>query len=607
MQRSSLLRWLIIGAVAILFFQFVWPRIMGHGGAPELQPLGGADYGFAPERKVEALCELKAPRFEAKLSSQGASLRSVKLLDQKYSLKVEQPDTRIDLVTPTLEYRMPLRTNLRLPAGGADQVPVADLDFDLAEQTDRACTFVYKDEGVEVTKVVSLTERPFELDVQMTVKNLAAEPKKHRLAIEQTSWRTTHELEGSLGRLPEYETETVVHTSTVQKRHKHGDFDPGDFTDKEFTAEKWRREEGEARWVSTSSTYLALALFAKTSPAAPAGESLVEEYWDHTKFKAKKDDPQSSYVFRSRLAYPEKELATGESASYEALAFVGPKERDVVTHIGGVENATKWDTGGLMNMEIFIFGNLFTNTLGKWLIDYVYWLFKMVGSWGWAICLLTLTVKIVVFPLSIPQLRSSVGMRRIKPQMDEITAKYKDSATERTLAMQELWRKEGISNPMIGCLPVLLQMPVWLTLFAALRSSAELYHTSFGPLIPDLSEPGKYFVIPLLLGVLSFVQQKLIMQSGMPGGDPMQQKMMLYMMPVMFTVLNIFMPAGIGVYWLTNTVLTIFQQLLTERWVMSKLAAEKAGTIQVREKASAPAASIDSGSPIRKGKARAGG
>ena len=144
-------------------------------------------------------------------------------------------------------------------------------------------------------------------------------------------------------------------------------------------------------------------------------------------------------------------------------------------------------------------------------------------------------------------------------------------------------KREKVASPILGCLPVLLQMPVWISLFSSLQTAVELYHVPFGPLIPDLSAPGKYFVIPLVLGVSSFFQQKIVMAT-MPTGDPAQQKMMLYLMPVVFTAMNIFLPAGIGVYWMTNTLLGIGQQLLVERYVQAKLKEHAAGEIHVREK-----------------------
>jgi YidC/Oxa1 family membrane protein insertase len=153
--------------------------------------------------------------------------------------------------------------------------------------------------------------------------------------------------------------------------------------------------------------------------------------------------------------------------------------------------------------------------LGKYLVLYVGWLFKLVGSWGWAICLLTITVKLAVFPLMLPSLKTQIATRRLKPQIDEITKKYEGDMMQKNLAMQELYRKEGI-RPMLGCFPLLLQMPVWIALYQALGTAVELYHTPFlMPLIPDLTHSDPYHVIPIVLGASSFLQQKMMPAQGM--------------------------------------------------------------------------------------------
>jgi YidC/Oxa1 family membrane protein insertase len=157
-------------------------------------------------------------------------------------------------------------------------------------------------------------------------------------------------------------------------------------------------------------------------------------------------------------------------------------------------------------------------------------------------------------------------MRRLKPQMDELNKKYKDDPQQKGLALQELWRKNNVTNPMLGCLPVLLQMPVWFALYQALNTAVELYHTPFGPFMPDLAAPGQYYIIPILLGASSFLQQKMMPMQG----DPAQQKMMLYLMPGIFMVFMLFLPAGLGVYFLTNTWLSILQQIAVEKFYKSR-------------------------------------
>jgi YidC/Oxa1 family membrane protein insertase len=565
MDRSSLAKWLLIGVALLLFFQFGMPLITGKSGGPELQPFTFDDQSApAPDKRAEeAFCNLESTRFSAKLSSRGGSLRSVTMHDPKYVKSIDPPNpTPIELVTTSKESRMPLRTDFRSPSEGDQQVAFNDFDWKLAASDARSCTFTYVEGGAALEKRVALTDRPFELAVDVKVKNISDAPKKHRFAIEQSSWRTEKETQGSLGTVSEFLTQSVLQTSKGHHRLTAAEFEPGDFKDKEFTPEQWWRGEGEGRFAAAGSSYFALAVVHTGAGDAPVAEGQVEEYWERNRFPQKSNDPNYGHVFRARLAYPERTLEPQAEAQYGVLAYVGPKEREVLATVGGGER-DRYKMRELIELGWF-------GSIGNILIGYVYWLYGLVKSWGVAIILLTLTVKIVVFPLSITQIRGSVGMRRIKPQLDAINEKYKDNFTERGLATQELMRREKVASPIIGCLPVLLQMPVWISLFSSLQTAVELYHTPFGPLIPDLSAPGKYFVIPLVLGVSSFFQQKIVMAT-MPTGDPAQQKMLLYMMPVVFTAMNIFLPAGIGVYWMTNTFLSIGQQLLVERWVQAKL------------------------------------
>lgn len=572
MDRGSIARLLLFVAAAVLFAVYGLPMLTGGGGSAEKQPLTISDES-APtvDRPGEQLCTLRGPRFEAAFTTRGGSMKSARMLDKRYVVSVDKPETQIDLVTTTRESRMPLRTDFRLPGVERQQVPFNDLDWTLIETTDSRCVFRFASDDAEVEKTLTLTERPFEVAVAIRVRNLAKEPLQHRLAIEQTSWRTAKEEEGSLGQVSEFLTGAVLHGPAETVRLTAGDFDADEFTGERFTPEKWYRLPGDGRFAAATSSYFATAIIHREGPV-PAAEAQIEQRWDAARFANKTDDPTFGHVYRARLAYPIRELATGEEAKYDALAFVGPKEREVLAHVGGGA-VDQFRTSELIDLGWF-------GVIGRVLVGYVYWLHAKIGSWGWSIVLLTVTVKTLLFPLTLPQIKSSFHMRRLKPQMDELNAKYKEDPTQRGLALQELWRKEGVANPMLGCLPVLLQMPVWIALYTSLQTEVELYHTPFGPFMPDLSSPGKYFIIPAVLGASSFLQQKLMP----PQGDPAQAKMMLYMMPTIFTVMMLFLPAGLGVYMITNTWLGIVQQVVVERWMKGRLDAAPARTIEVREK-----------------------
>ncbi|EYF03550.1 membrane protein insertase YidC [Chondromyces apiculatus] len=590
MERSNLLKWLFIGLVALLFIQF-GPKLFGESKV-ERQPFGTLrDDVQPPQRGAEEVCVIDGERFKAELSSRGGSLRHFWLTLPKYQVTRDEGGkevTRpIDLVSTSAESRMPLRTDLRQIGDAPHQVPYNDLDWKLTAQDGKRCTFTYTDATSELVKDVAATGKPYELAVTVSVKNLAAEPRKHRLAIEQTAYHAQHETTGSfLQPTTEWATETVASTNERTDRQLPTDFEPKDFEDKEFTSEKWRRTPGEGRFSAVSSSYFSAIAIPLEGPPT-AAETQIEEIWDSRRHKKQSDDPNHGFVYRARIAYPEAELAPQGTTTYKALSYVGPKDRELLGNVGhGVSE--------VINLGWF-------SPIAKILVSYLYVLYRAVGSWGWAIVLLTITVRLLLFPLSLQQIKSAAAMRKLKPEMDALNEKYKDDPAQRGVALQELWRKNKVANPLVGCFPVLVQMPVWFALYTALQTAVELYHTPFGPFIRDLASRDPYFVIPVILGASSFIQQKIMP----PQGDPAQQKMMLYMMPAIFTAMMLFLPAGLGVYMLTNTWLGISQQVLVERYLKARDHAQGSGDIQVREKSSGD---DDKATPaLGKGKARVRG
>jgi YidC/Oxa1 family membrane protein insertase len=273
-------------------------------------------------------------------------------------------------------------------------------------------------------------------------------------------------------------------------------------------------------------------------------------------------------MYRARLAYPPQILEPGKSATYSVLTYVGPKERDVLASAGGGKHHL---------VELIDLG--FFAMIAKILVAFLLKVHSVVPNWGVAIIVLTVTARLLLFPLSLPGIKNMIRMREIKPEMDALTEKYKDDPQGRGLAQMELWRKHSV-NPFKGCLPQLASMPVWFALYTTLQTAVELYNIPF-LWFPDLSESDPLFILPFIIGATYFLQQKL---TPMQGGDPVQQKMMMYMMPAMFTVFMLFLPAGLGVYMFTNSVLAITQQWAVERHAKRSLGARKAGEIDVKVK-----------------------
>jgi len=269
------------------------------------------------------------------------------------------------------------------------------------------------------------------------------------------------------------------------------------------------------------------------------------------------------------------------------LSYIGPKERDALAAAGGGERKL---------IELIDLG--FFSVIAKVLVSFLLKVYSVIPNWGVAIILLTISARVLLFPLSVPMIKSSVKMRELKPEIDALNAKFKDDPQQKGLAQMELWRKHKV-NPLKGCVPQLASMPVWFALYTTLQTAVELYNIPF-LWFPDLSQPDPYYVLPFVIGGTSFLQQKLM---PMTAGDPAQQKMMLYFMPGMFTVFMLFLPSGLGVYMFTNGVLGIAQQQIVE-WHVRRTSSGGTGgrggsdvKVRVREESSAV-----SGAKDRRGK-----
>lgn len=245
----------------------------------------------------------------------------------------------------------------------------------------------------------------------------------------------------------------------------------------------------------------------------------------------------------AKLFTAQSRLNPQQSAELKLISYIGPKEYNRLS-ASGYRLKTSIHYGWFGGLAIFFLAVL--KTFYDWL-----------GNWGLAIILLTIVIKIVLFPLTHWSYVSMRNMQAIKPLIDEINRKYSapEDRERKNQALLELYKTHKI-NPMMGCLPMILQMPIWIALYSMLARSVELYHSKFFLWIDDLSQRDPYFIMPLLLGASMFLQQKLTPQTT----DSTQARMMMYFMPVMFTTFMLFLPSGLNLYILVSTVLTILQQ-----------------------------------------------
>ncbi len=183
----------------------------------------------------------------------------------------------------------------------------------------------------------------------------------------------------------------------------------------------------------------------------------------------------------------------------------------------------------------------------------------VVGNWGWAIILLTILIKIVFYPLSAASYKSMAGMKKLQPRIQTLKERYKDDKQKFQMEMMALYKKEKI-NPAGGCLPILIQIPVFIALYWALLESVEMRQAPFALWLQDLSAPDPYFVLPVLMGLSMWAQQKL---NPAPMDDI--QKKVMTIMPIALTFLFLTFPQGLVLYWVVNNVLSMAQQ-----WFINK-------------------------------------
>lgn len=197
------------------------------------------------------------------------------------------------------------------------------------------------------------------------------------------------------------------------------------------------------------------------------------------------------------------------------------------------------------------------------------WLFSLVGNWGWAIVLLTLLVRVVLYPLTYKGMVSMQKLKDIAPKMKELQERYKGEPQKLQMHMMELYKKHG-ANPMGGCLPILLQMPVFFAIYRVLYNAIELKGAEWILWLNDLSVMDPFFVLPILMGASMYLQQHLTPTSFT---DPMQAKVFKFL-PLVFTLFFITFPAGLVLYWLTNNIFSIIQQLAINKMLEAKKARE---------------------------------
>ncbi|MGD8579693.1 MAG: membrane protein insertase YidC [Lysobacterales bacterium] len=248
----------------------------------------------------------------------------------------------------------------------------------------------------------------------------------------------------------------------------------------------------------------------------------------------------------ARAVSPAQQVAPGQTLELSSRLYLGPKLQDRLPDIAP-------GLGYTVNYGIF---TVFSKPL-FWLLEKIH---SFTGNWGWAIVLLTVLIKGAFFKLTEAQYRSTARMRKLQPRIEQLKERYGDDRQRMSQAMMEMYKKEKV-NPLGGCLPILVQIPIFIALYWVLLESVELRQAPFILWINNLSVRDPYFILPLLNAGFMFATQRL---TPMVGMDPLQQKIMT-MMPIAFSVMFAFFPAGLVLYWATNAGLSLAQQFYITR------------------------------------------
>lgn len=272
---------------------------------------------------------------------------------------------------------------------------------------------------------------------------------------------------------------------------------------------------------------------------------------DNTFFTKQLDDRLFSMGTKNNL----QSIAPGQTIDVSTQLFSGPQDKsELVKAAPGLDLTIDYGMLKMISVPLF------------WLLDKIH---GLVNNWGIAIILLTILIKILFYPLAAKSYRSMAQLRELSPRLQSMKEKFGDDRQKLQMAMMDLYKTEKI-NPMSGCLPMLAQLPVFISLYWVLLNSVELRNAPFMGWIQDLSLPDPYYILPIVMGATMFLQSSL----NPPATDPIQAKVMK-IMPVAFSVFFFFFPAGLVLYWLVNNILSVWQQWYVNKKIHAEAVAKK--------------------------------
>jgi len=471
---------------------------------------------------------VKTDVLEVKIALEGGDIVFVAL--PKFPAQIDQPDKPLTLIDPRNQYSA--QSGLIGP-DGLDKAGIRPVyravreTFTLVPGDELLEVRLSADQGMEdrrVTKVYTFRPGSYLIDVDYEVENLGSSALEMAFfgQIKRDGKAPLFQVDNAMGLKPylgiatrnEEERYSKIDLSDVQESVYQQDFTGG---------------------------YIAFLQHYFVSAWVPDQSESVRFYARPLKQAEEAEDGVYILGYTAALAA----VPAGGSEVLGGSFYVGPKNQEVLAGLADGLDLTV-DYGFLW----FIAQPLFTA------LTFIH---NEVNNWGIAIILLTVLVKTLLYPLSAASFRSMAKMRKLQPEMVRLKERYGEDRQKFSQAMMEMYKKEG-ANPLGGCLPILLQMPVFLALYWTLMESVELRHAPFIFWIKDLSVMDPYFVLPILMGISMYLTQ--MMQPEPP--DPVQAKVFKFM-PIIFTVFFLWFPSGLVLYWLINNILSVLQQLYVTR------------------------------------------
>ncbi|EOA5469063.1 TPA: membrane protein insertase YidC [Vibrio cholerae] len=447
----------------------------------------------------------------------GGDVVSAKL--NQYSEELNSPESFV-LLQNTQGHQFIAQSGLVGPQGidvtsnNRPAYQVSADSFTLAEgQDELRIPMTYQANGIDYTKTFILKRGSYAVDVVFDVANNSG--SEATLGMYAHLRQNLLDSGGNLA-MPTYRGGAY---STSDVRYKKYSFD--DMKDRNLSAPN----DVTVNWVAMIQHYFASAWIPRDEPQAQLYSRVINNLGD------------------MGIRTPNKTIANGDKAEFEATLWIGPKLQDQMAATAP-------------NLDLVVdYGWLwFIAKPLHWLLSVIQ---SFVGNWGVAIICLTFIVRGAMYPLTKAQYTSMAKMRMLQPKLQAMRERIGDDRQRMSQEMMELYKKEKV-NPLGGCLPILLQMPIFIALYWALMESVELRHSPFFGWIHDLSAQDPYYILPLLMGASMFVIQKM---SPTTITDPMQQKIMTFM-PVMFTFFFLWFPSGLVLYWLVSNIVTLIQQTL---------------------------------------------